>query len=262
MGLPRAGVIYSTFPWGLSTAWAGSGWSADGNVQEWLWMKDKPKDKPSASKPKPKPAAGPRVSLPFWPVWIGCAILVAVGFAFAAKMTRFPMDAEVARWLQNLDRSQHTWAKVLTDGAKEPWVYGWLGLAVVLGWRAVSWRMILVVPAAYGLVLALDHWLKPLLARPRPGGFGLRIFGSLTGYSCPSTFALTFAVTVGTLFWVYLKYQSGRERWVGAGVAFCLLVAGGAARVVLGAHWPSDVLLSYAAGALIVAALMKVIVRK
>lgn len=223
--------------------------------------KDKPKDKSGASKPKPKASAGLGISFSFWPVWLGLTLLVAIGFACASKWARFPFDTEIARWLQKVDGTDHAWAKVLTEGAKEPWVYGWLVATALLGWRLVSWRMALVVPAAYGAVLALDHYLKPLIARPRPGTFGLKVIGKLTGFGCPSTFGLVMSVTVGTLFWMYVQHARGRARWIGASVTLAVLLAGAAGRVVLGAHWPSDLLLSYAAGALVVAGLMKVIVR-
>jgi undecaprenyl-diphosphatase len=70
--------------------------------------------------------------------------------------------------------------------------------------------------------------------------------GSPSGFSFPSTFLTLYSVTVGSLVLVALRTARGALRIGIASVGVALLILAGAARIVPGAHWPSDVLGTYA----------------
>jgi undecaprenyl-diphosphatase len=99
---------------------------------------------------------------------------------------------------------------------------------------------------------ALGAWgasglFKVLFLVPRPRAHDmLRITAS---YGFPSGHALVTLVAFGTLAWLLAK-RGSRRRIVLMVLAWTLAVSAGCARVILYAHWPSDVAASLALGAL------------
>jgi membrane-associated phospholipid phosphatase len=79
----------------------------------------------------------------------------------------------------------------------------------------------------------------------------------LSGYSFPSIFGLTYASTIGFLAALFTRKASGVLRIAVIIVCGLLLLFGFAARIALGAHWPSDVMLSYLIGLLWAALLIR-----
>jgi membrane-associated phospholipid phosphatase len=95
-----------------------------------------------------------------------------------------------------------------------------------------------------GVIIAaslIENGLKILVGRPRPSGFS---YGFPSGHS---TAAASFAVVV--------VYIAGREpladlpRHIVQALALTVMVLVGWARIVLGAHWPTDVLGGFLLGA-------------
>ena len=97
------------------------------------------------------------------------------------------------------------------------------------------WSAIMIVSSL------IEHGIKVMVSRPRPSGFS---FGFPSGHT---TAAATFALV--------LIYLAGRERLSGParhGVQALAIVGValvGWARIVLGAHWPTDVLGGFLLGA-------------
>jgi undecaprenyl-diphosphatase len=88
---------------------------------------------------------------------------------------------------------------------------------------------------------AVEHGFKFLVGRPRPSGFSL---GFPSGHT---TAAATFAVI---LIYIATRERLGRiPRLVLWAAAVALFLSVGWARIVLHAHWPSDVLGGYLLGA-------------
>jgi undecaprenyl-diphosphatase len=114
---------------------------------------------------------------------------------------------------------------------------------LIAGWRAAVFAAV-----CFAGLLLLGPSLQGVIARPRPSPSLVRVVGSPSGYSFPSIFALTYAATVGYLAVLAWRAAAGRARWVVVLVCGLLLFVGGSARIVLGAHWPSDVLASYLIG--------------
>ena len=107
-------------------------------------------------------------------------------------------------------------------------------------------------------MLALGYWLSPVIARPRPSPELVRVFRPFTGYSFPSQFALRYAATFGFLAILAARKGSGAIRITLLLVCSGLLILGWVARAALGAHWPSDVIISYYLGLLWAALLIRI----
>jgi membrane-associated phospholipid phosphatase len=119
--------------------------------------------------------------------------------------------------------------------------------AVVLWFHRHRWAAVFVLTVRLAAQLA-GSLLKAAVERPRPA------FAHAAGFSFPSGHAvdvmsswLPIAVVVVALA------ASSRVRWIVAACAavVCLLV--GLSRVLLGAHYPSDILAGYCVGAAICA---------
>ncbi|HXJ81393.1 MAG TPA: phosphatase PAP2 family protein [Candidatus Methylomirabilis sp.] len=93
------------------------------------------------------------------------------------------------------------------------------------------WWLWAVTPIVSSLI---ENGVKILIGRPRPSGFS---FGFPSGHS---TAAATFAVIL--VYVVSREALSGLSRHGIQAVALTVMVLVGWARILLGAHWPTDVL--------------------
>ena len=85
---------------------------------------------------------------------------------------------------------------------------------------------------------------KALIRRPRPSRDLISVFGNFSGYTFPSTTITFFSVTFGALGILALVRKAAPMRQPVMWISFGMVLVGCAARVALGAHWPSDVLLT------------------
>jgi undecaprenyl-diphosphatase len=116
--------------------------------------------------------------------------------------------------------------------ANQPWAAIFLALAVL--WWAWTYRQLNLVPFALLAVAVTDplasHLIKPLVARDRPflHVHGLAYpYGTGGGFSMPSAHAANVFAVAAVFGWPWL--------WVLAG---CVALS----RVIIGVHYPSDVL--------------------
>jgi membrane-associated phospholipid phosphatase len=103
---------------------------------------------------------------------------------------------------------------------------------------------------------ALRIWLSPLIAQPRPSPELIQVVGHPKGYAFPSIFGLVYAATFGYLWLLTGTQCRGTLRVFIPLVAVSLLLIGACARIVLGAHWPSDLWVAYLIGLFWIAALL------
>lgn len=173
------------------------------------------------------------------------AVLVSL---LAAKTDYFPGDLAVARMIQSVAGGRHEWARTVTSAVSSPVIYILLAISAIVSWRLAGWRGAAIALVAYFCLSTAEPWLKSLVARPRPSPALINVVGTPSGYSYPSGFGLIFFSTIGWMAvaaWMYLRenLRLGLVLFL-AGV----LLIGLAARVTLGAHWPSDVLGAYLIG--------------
>jgi membrane-associated phospholipid phosphatase len=165
-----------------------------------------------------------------------------------ARSTRLPGDVSITGFLQSVAPENNSWAEAVTTSAKIPWNFVLLAITLLLSWLIAGWRAAALAAVCFAGLLLTGPWLQGVIARPRPSPSLVRVVGSSSGYSFPSIFALTYAATVGYLAILAWHAAARRTRWVMVLAGALLLFVGGSARIVLGAHWPSDVVAPYLIG--------------
>jgi membrane-associated phospholipid phosphatase len=169
------------------------------------------------------------------------ALAVTILFGAQARLLRsLPGDAAVARAVQGLSPGT-AWVGPMVSTASAPLKYGLMAIAVLGAWRLAGMRAAAVVVIAIALEQTFGESSKLLFGRPRPSRDVIAVMGNPSGLSFPSTFMTLYSVTIGAL--VVLAWpprgQALRTGVLAAGVV--VLLVAGAARIVPGAHWPSDV---------------------
>jgi undecaprenyl-diphosphatase len=185
--------------------------------------------------------------------WLLVALVCASGFLLLAVVLNgqgaFAFDAPATALVQGLPVPTDAWL-VLTHAGGGVLIAIGVGLVLVLlGLR--QYRLAVVVAIALiGATLATDH-VKDLVSRPRPPGEPL---APTSGYSFPSGHSLLSAVTYGLVALVVWRSRlpTGVRRAVVVALVVLVFLIG-LSRIALGAHYPSDVLAGWLAGAAIVA---------
>jgi len=182
--------------------------------------------------------------------WIALFIIASLITLAMKYYPYFPGDVAVERWVQSLASTNLNWAAGVSRTAEFPGVLLILALVLALSWVLAGWRAVLLAILCLAGMWVLGAGLGPVIARPRPSPELVRVFRALKGSSFPSLFAQRYAATFGFLAVLGAMKSSGALRTVLLTACGALLLLGFVARVALGAHWPSDVALSYLIGLL------------
>ena len=179
------------------------------------------------------------------PRWL-IPVLVAVAAVALPTFTQWlPGDPAVSRFVQHRGIGPAP-AACVTSLATRPAIVAVLAVGLALAtWRG---RLRGLVATA---VLMLFWWyagepLKTIVQRPRPTAALVDVVRASSGFSFPSTFA-----TAWYSAWLPVAIYAWRTRQRAGGLVLAItagvLVALGAwARIRMGAHWPSDLLLTLA----------------
>lgn len=154
----------------------------------------------------------------------------------------FAGDVSVARAVQAVSPGTG-WATAVTSLATAPNKYVVMVLVVALSWLLAGWKGAAIAIAAIAIEQTFGEASKNIAQRPRPSRDLIAVVGSPSGFSFPSTFTTFVAVTFGTVMLLARRSRARTAPFVMI-VAALVIVVGWAARVALGAHWPSDVVLT------------------
>lgn len=178
------------------------------------------------------------------------------------------LDVYITRCLQELFEDRTRWAEHLTQLAKWPYLLIPTLLALVLTQLRFGVRYLPVIPVSLILCLGLDYILKLFVYVDKPDSELVYV----SHISLSSGWLSTFGMVFGSLFGLFLlpvkksksedrehgQFKSHSafgstgllsERLIMLFSAF-VLVAGLMARIVLGGHWPTQVLSSVLFGIL------------
>jgi membrane-associated phospholipid phosphatase len=180
---------------------------------------------------------------PMIPFLIAAAVTVLI--AIGVRMEPyFAGDVAVTRAIQQSTPSPASWATPVSRLAPAPGKYYVMAVALVAALFVAGWRGLAIV--AFFLLLEQygAEYTKPLFNRARPSPDLVAVVGSPRGLSFPSTTITFYAVTIGAVGLLALMRRKAPYRWPVVAIGFGFLLLGCIARVALGAHWPSDVLLT------------------
>jgi membrane-associated phospholipid phosphatase len=180
---------------------------------------------------------------PLIPFLIAAAVTVLIGVGVRME-PYFAGDIPAARALQRTAPRPDWWATPISRLAPAPAKYFVMAIALVAavfvgGWRGLAIVFCFILLEQYGA-----ESTKALFKRPRPSRDLIAVAGNPSGFSFPSTTITFFAVTFGAVGVLALVRRKAPYRWPVVLVSFGMLLLGCAARVAVGAHWPSDVLLT------------------
>ena len=159
--------------------------------------------------------------------------------AHASEEAHERMSSESVGWAERLaDLASTQTALIVTI----------VGAAILLLTR--HWRGALALGLAYGVTQGIVQLVKEIVARPRPEA-NAALEGA-HGFSFPSAHSATSVAVYATIALILVRAsRRGYNRVAVASLAGALVSAVGLSRVLLGAHYPTDVLAGWAFGALL-----------
>lgn len=182
---------------------------------------------------------------PLIPFVIAAVVSILIGIG-VTMTPYFAGDVPVARAIQSVSPSPGWWATPVSRLAPAPGKYYVMAITIVAaffvgGVRGLALMVAFLLLEQYGA----EH-TKAWFARPRPSRDLIAVMGTPSGFTFPSTTITFFAATFGTVGLLAAMRRKSPNRMAVMVVMFGALAAGCVARVALGAHWPSDVLLTAA----------------
>lgn len=132
------------------------------------------------------------------------------------------------------------WVAPMLATATAPIKFILMAIALLGAWRFAGIRAVAVVAVAIALEQTFGEASKQLFGRPRPSRELVAVMGNPTGLSFPSTFMTLYSVTIGALFVLAWRMRPSPVRTRVLVATGLIVFLAAAARIVPGAHWPSD----------------------
>ena len=176
---------------------------------------------------------------------------------YAHSLPYLPGDLSLTIFIQSLDGnallSVMKWASFAFEGWRAYALV--IVIGIVVWWKLGKLRAALAVSA--GLSTTLNAALKIAVARPRPAADLIRVWEIEQDKSFPSGHAFYVMAVLGlAAYFAFTYIRNPALRTASVAIPMILIMLTGISRIYLGAHWPSDVLGGYLAGASVLGTLI------
>lgn len=180
---------------------------------------------------------------PLFPFLLAAIVTILIGVGVWME-PYFAGDVELTRALQSAAPNPGWWATPVSRLAPAPAKYVVMVIALVLSYVVAGWKGLAITGGFIALEQYGAEYTKAIFRRPRPSRELIAVVGTPTGYTFPSTTVTFFSVSFGSLALLAARRPKAPGRWLIFAGAAIMLALGCMARVALGAHWPSDVILT------------------
>ena len=174
---------------------------------------------------------------------LAAVVTLLLGTAVALE-PYFAGDVALTRMVQSVSPNPPSWATSVSSLAPAPGKYYVMAIVLTAAFFVAGWRGLVLIAAFLLLEQYGAEYTKAIFKRPRPSRELVTVFGNPSGFSFPSTTLTFFAVTFGGLGVLALVRRKSPMRVLVMSIGFGMVVLGCLARVALGFHWPSDVVLT------------------
>jgi membrane-associated phospholipid phosphatase len=162
-----------------------------------------------------------------------------------------PGDVAFTRWVQRApDGSIGTFLRVVNAIGETPVMLAIGAVLAFICWQRHRLDAMLLIAAASMSRIA-NPMLKGIFASPRPTPNLVHVDHISSGWGFPSGHVMGMTLLVGSLACLaWDTWPRRRTRIATLAIAGTILLASGAGRIYVGAHWPTDVLGAYLYGSL------------
>jgi undecaprenyl-diphosphatase len=172
-----------------------------------------------------------------------CLLIYAMLATVAYGPGTLQMDDRILTWVQVRE-----WAALETAGAITNWLFDGRQLTVMFAGSALvcltlTWRLEAFALVVAGSIRVVNGLMKEVFDSPRPGLEFIREAEAPTSLGFPSGHTAGAMLLCGTVVWIVgRRARRSSIRLTSACGAAAAVAITGLGRMMVGAHWPSDVL--------------------